>query len=104
MIIFKEIIDMSTKFFNSRISLKHDIEANWMAAGNSENGFYPMAGEVIIYDVDDTCAYLRYKIGRKDAEGNLININDLPFVTNIYVGPDEPKNAPIGFIWVETAK
>lgn len=34
--------------FNTRITLKHDIEANWVKAKN----FIPLAGELIIYDPD----------------------------------------------------
>ena len=92
---------MANKQINARVALKHDIEANWITAG--EHGFCPMAGEVIIYDIEaNGYPYTRYKIGKKDAEGNLININNLPFETNIYVGPDEPQNVPVGFIWIDT--
>ena len=62
---------MANKTINARVSLKHDIEANWIIAGN--NGFCPLAGEVIIYDIDDSengCSQYRYKIGRKDDNGN----------------------------------
>ena len=38
----------SGKTLQTRIQLKHDTEANWKTAGN--NGFKPLAGELIIYD------------------------------------------------------
>lgn len=50
---------MAEKNINSRIIHKHDVEANWMKAAN----FIPMKGEIIVYDVDDTCNYERFKIG-----------------------------------------
>lgn len=94
---------MANKQINARVALKHDIEENWITAG--EHDFCPMAGEVIIYDIEEgVCSQLRYKIGRKDSNGQLININDLPFESNVYVGRDEPVNAPAGFIWVDTSE
>lgn len=93
---------MANKPINARVSLKHDVEANWIIAG--DNGFCPLAGEVIIYDIDNSengCSQYRYKIGRKDDNGNLINIKDLPFVTNIHIGEAEPINAPAGFMWFD---
>lgn len=95
---------MANKQINARVALKHDIEQNWITAG--ENGFCPLAGEVIIYDIDNSengCSQYRYKIGRKDDNGNLINIKDLPFESNVYVGRNEPMNVPAGFIWVDTS-
>lgn len=47
------------KIVNSRISCKHDIEANWGLAVN----FIPKAGELILYDPDSTYNYTRMKIG-----------------------------------------
>lgn len=94
---------MANKQINARVALKHDIEENWITAG--EHDFCPMAGEVIIYDIEEGgCSQLRYKIGRKDSNGQLININDLPFESNVYVGRDEPVNVPAGFIWVDTSE
>ena len=61
---------MAEKTLNSRIILKHDTEANWLKATN----FKPIAGEVIIYDVDENYSYPRIKIG----DGNTL-INELPF-------------------------
>lgn len=50
---------MAERRFNGRIVLKHDTEAHW----NLANNFYPEKGEVIIYDVDSTHSYERFKIG-----------------------------------------
>lgn len=47
------------KSIKTRIQNKHDIEANWLQA----TGFIPLAGELIIYDVDDTHDLPRIKIG-----------------------------------------
>lgn len=44
---------------DTRIALKHDIEANWNKAIN----FIPMMGEVIIYDPDQNYSYPRIKVG-----------------------------------------
>lgn len=43
--------------------MKHDIEANWYAAGTAANPFIPKAGEVIIYDPDDVYENVRTKVG-----------------------------------------
>lgn len=60
------------KQINARLQQKHDIEANWLKSvyidGLEENGlkekpFIPKAGEIIIYDADESCAYPRFKIG-----------------------------------------
>ena len=74
---------MANKQINARVALKHDVEANWITAG--ENDFCPLAGEVIIFDPDDSCAMIRYKIGRwaNSAKTELVNINDLPFEANL---------------------
>ena len=45
--------------FNTRITLKHDIEANWVKATN----FIPLKGEIIIYDPDTESPFYRTKIG-----------------------------------------
>lgn len=44
----------------SRLILKHDIEANWNRAAGT---FKPKQGEIIIYDIDDSHPYERFKIG-----------------------------------------
>ena len=63
---------MAEKQFNGRIIQKHDSEANWNKATN----FIPKAGEIIIYDADETHGYCRIKIG----DGSTL-INNLPFST-----------------------
>lgn len=42
-----------------RIIHKHDIETNWNKAVN----FVPKQGEIIVYDIDATYPYERFKIG-----------------------------------------
>jgi hypothetical protein len=61
---------LATKTLQGRIVNKHDSAANWAQAVN----FRPMQGELIIYDPDETCSYVRFKIG--DGENY---VNDLPF-------------------------
>ena len=61
---------MAEKNMKTRIVHKHDTEANWIKAVN----FIPMKGEIIIYDIDDTYDYERFKIG--DGTTPVI---DLPF-------------------------
>ena len=58
----------------ARIINKHDTEANWELAEN----FKPLAGEVIVYDVDSTHAYPRFKVG----DGKTL-VNALPFSTDV---------------------
>ena len=65
---------MATKTFKSRIQNKHDTEAHWSAATN----FRPLAGELIIYDEDDTHSTPRLKIGN----GNTL-VNNLPFIPTV---------------------
>ncbi len=62
---------MSEKTFsNVRIIHKHDTEENWLKAIN----FIPKQGELIIYDIDDTHAQPRFKIG----DGETL-VSELPF-------------------------
>ena len=63
---------MANKTFQGRIIQKHDTQANWEKATN----FIPKAGEIIIYDTDETHYYCRIKIG----DGSTL-INNLPFST-----------------------
>lgn len=58
------------KNINARIQYKHDTEANWNKALN----FIPKQGELIVYDVDNTYSYERFKIG----DGKTL-VNNLPF-------------------------
>ena len=90
---------MSEKILNSRIILKHDTEENW-----SKASFIPRAGEIVIYDIDQTHSIERMKIG----DGTR-NINSLPFAdankvdkvsgkglsTNDYTTADKDKLAGI---------
>lgn len=63
---------MSEKKINARITLKHDTEKHWNKATN----FRPMAGELIIYDVDENNPAPRLKVG----DGYTL-LADLPFVS-----------------------
>ena len=64
---------MAKKQINVRLQQKHDIENNWITAG--QNGFIPLSGEIIIYDIDDNYSYIRIKIG-----DGITNINNLTFI------------------------
>ena len=64
---------MSEKNITSRIVHKHDTETNWSKA----TSFIPKQGELIIYDIDETHDYERFKIG----DGTQ-NVNALPFATD----------------------
>ena len=59
----------------TRIRQKHDTASNWASAVN----FTPMAGELIVYDADNTTTYPRFKVGNGQD-----NINDLPFSDEHY--------------------
>lgn len=86
---------------NTRVQHKHDIEENW----NTATDFIPLLGELIIYDIDDTHKEIRLKEG-----DGVTKINSLPFVLdpntkpNIYTGVEEPQNAPIGSMWIDTSE
>lgn len=66
---------MSEKTLKTRIIHKHDTEANWLKA----TGFIPKQGELIVYDVDDTHTYERFKIG----DGKTL-VSELPFADTTY--------------------
>lgn len=61
---------MAEKTISTRIIHKHDTEANWSKATN----FTPKQGEIIIYDIDSTYNYERFKIG----DGETL-VTSLPF-------------------------
>ena len=61
------------KKVSSRIIHKHDTAANWELAAKNSN-FTPMQGELIVYDIDDTCSFERFKIG----DGKTL-VTNLPF-------------------------
>lgn len=62
---------MAEKRLTGRLVNKHDTAANWAKATT----FVPMAGELIVYDVDSTHGYERLKVG----DGSTL-VNALPFV------------------------
>ena len=64
---------MAEKTFNSRTIHKHDIEANWAKAT-----FIPNQGEIIVYDIDASHEYERFKIG-----DGVRDINSLPFANGV---------------------
>ena len=64
---------MAEKNIKTRIIHKHDTEENWNKATN----FIPRQGEIIVYDVDATHTYERFKIG-----DGVSNVNTLPFVVS----------------------
>lgn len=61
---------MAEKTLNSRIIHKHDTEENWLKATN----FTPKQGEIIVYDIDASHTYERFKIG----DGKTL-VSALPF-------------------------
>lgn len=65
---------MANKIVKTRVVNKHDIEANWIKAVN----FIPKAGEIIVYDKDDTHTCPRFKVG----DGKTI-VSSLPFTTDV---------------------
>lgn len=84
--------EQNTQKIKTRIQHKHDLEVNW----NNAAGFYPLPGELIIYDKDADHDYIRFKIG-----DGIDNVIDLPFISHpeIYVGNgDMPDEATIQFI------
>ena len=68
-----------SKEIKTRIRNKHDLEANWQKAVN----FIPLAGEMIVYDPDDSHAQPRIKIGDGTA-----TVNSLPFCTGMMIEVD----------------
>lgn len=62
------------KQIKARQQQKHDTEINWDIA--SSKGFIPLAGEMIIYDVDEKNNSPRIKIG-----DGVTNVKDLPFTS-----------------------
>ena len=60
---------------NLRIIHTHDIQARW----DSEElkTFIPRAGEIIVYDIDDSHDYERFKIG-----DGVKTITELPFTVD----------------------
>lgn len=86
---------MIEKNVKSRITHKHDTEANWKLAVN----FIPKQGEIIVYDEDENYNYSRFKIGN-----GVSNVNDLPFSgegEKVYKQNEEPLNVENGTLWID---
>lgn len=66
----------SSDRLNVRIINTHDTEANW----NNTVNFVPEAGEIIIYDIDSTYSYERFKIG-----DGVLTVNQLPFIASTVI-------------------
>lgn len=64
---------MAEKNLKVRIQHKHDTEERWLATTD----FIPKQGEIIVYDIDETHSYARFKIG-----DGLTEIKQLPFSTD----------------------
>ena len=71
---------------NSRISLRIDTEENW----NNYPDFIPLAGELIIYAVDNMYPFQRFKSG-----DGVKKLNELPFIIHnpVWAGTSESYNA-----------
>lgn len=76
---------MSEKNINTRVINKHDIEANWKKATT----FIPKQGELIVYDIDNTYSYERFKIGDGKTLVNNLTFASMPPDWN---QTDETKN------------
>ena len=90
---------MSEKLLQGRMTLKHDIEENWLKAIN----FITKSGEVIIYDPDPNYNYSRIKVG-----DGLTLVNNLKFIDvnkqdKIFVQDTEPTDASNGTFWIDTS-
>lgn len=64
---------MSEKNIKTRIVHKHDTEAKWLT-----KSFIPLQGEIIIYDIDASHNYERFKIGDGKTQ-----VSALPFVDDV---------------------
>lgn len=67
---------MSENTLHARIINIHDVEYNW----NRAETFVPRAGEIVVYDVDQTHQYPRFKIG--DGQTSIV---DLPFTLDVAI-------------------
>ena len=83
---------MFEKNISSRIIHKHDIEANWNKATN----FIPKAGEIIVYDRDETYDYGRFKVGDGETKVSTLPFNSITsdWNQNDETAPDYIKNRP----------
>ena len=66
-------IGLSNNTIKTRIQLKSDTTVNWNQAGI--NGFIPLSGEIIVYEIDQDHPYARLKVG-----DGINTINNLPFI------------------------
>ena len=64
---------MNEKQIKSRIVHKHDVETNWQ-----KSALIPKQGELVVYDIDATYSYERFKIG-----DGIKNVNALPFIADV---------------------
>lgn len=74
---------------------KHDTEANW----NKANNFYPLLGEIIVYDPDENYSYPRYKTGiwdGKSTKTDAMLVKNLPFSNNPVFEPADPAIIAVG--------
>ena len=63
---------------NLRIIHTHDVQAVWDS--ESLKNFVPKAGELIVYDIDETYSYERFKIG-----DGVKTVAELPFTVDSIV-------------------
>ena len=73
----------ANKTFQARLQLKTDSETNWNTA--AENGFVPLAGELIVYKEDATHHYCRLKIGNGRDDVGTLNFIDAGTLNGIDV-------------------
>lgn len=64
---------MAEKNIKSRIVHKHDTEENWL-----KSSLVPKQGEIIVFDIDATYGYERFKIG-----DGTTGVNALPFISEV---------------------
>ena len=81
-----------TKTIKGRISNKHGTEEYWILSVYTDtskttlrdNPFYPLAGELIVYDPDSVHNYYRFKVGKwvdpENHELGTIRLDQLDFV------------------------
>ena len=81
------------KSLKTRIQNKHDIEANWLLASN----FVPLAGEIIIYDPDETHDLPRVKIGDGETLVNNLKFIDADLVDAIDSKADSEHGTHVSF-------
>lgn len=67
---------------NARVQLKHDTEANW----NKAAGIIPLNGELIVYDVDSTHSYPRFKVGNGTTAVGSLPFSDIKYVLKSELG------------------